>query len=76
MSTNAKFSPPSEGDAMALAHKRMEEMFRNRGSRVTAEVQRELSSGVDAIIGEILSLHFLFVAKRVRETLKTRTVTK
>ncbi|MGF6871502.1 excisionase family DNA-binding protein [Paraburkholderia sp. MM5477-R1] len=58
MSTKARISPPSEADAMALAHKRMEEMFRNLGSRVPAEVQRELSSGVDAIIGEVLSLHF------------------
>ena len=58
MSMNAKISPPSEAGAMALPHKRMEQMFRNLGSRVPAEVQRELSSGVDAIIGEILRLHF------------------
>ncbi|MFM0002103.1 excisionase family DNA-binding protein [Paraburkholderia dipogonis] len=58
MSTNAKISPPSEAEVMALAHKRMEEMFRNLGSRVPAEVQQELSSGMDAIVGEILSLHF------------------
>ncbi|WP_436206874.1 hypothetical protein [Caballeronia sp. LjRoot31] len=50
---------PSKADAMALVHKRMEEMFRKLGPRLPSEIQRELTSGVSAIIEEIVSLYFL-----------------
>ncbi|MGF6568653.1 excisionase family DNA binding protein [Paraburkholderia sp. GAS333] len=56
--TNATVPTPSETDAMALTRERMEEMFRNLGSRIPAEVQQELFSGVAAIITEIQNLHF------------------
>ncbi|RKR36200.1 hypothetical protein [Paraburkholderia sp. BL17N1] len=57
MSNDRKISTPSIADAMALAHERMEELFRRLGSSLPAELQRELSSGVDAILTEILNQH-------------------
>ncbi|MFP3550508.1 hypothetical protein SB861_07315 [Paraburkholderia sp. SIMBA_049] len=57
MSKDRKISTPSIADAMALAHERMEDLFRRLGAGLPADLQREISSGVDAILIEILSQH-------------------
>lgn len=43
---------------MARAYERVEELFRNLGSRVPTDVRQEVRNGVEAIIGEILSQRF------------------
>lgn len=57
MSTDGKLAAPSVPSATELAHERLEQLFRNLGARVPAEIQSELFRGMDAILGEILNHH-------------------
>ncbi|MEZ2352119.1 helix-turn-helix domain-containing protein [Caballeronia sp. RCC_10] len=58
MSTSANIATPAEADTMALARKRLEELVRNLGPRLPADVRPELLDGMEAILNEVLSQHF------------------
>ncbi|SAK74434.1 hypothetical protein AWB75_04145 [Caballeronia catudaia] len=62
MSHEERSSAPFIADAIALARARMEELFRTFGARLPAEVQQDLSRGMEAILCEILSQHPAFRA--------------
>ncbi|WP_322046626.1 helix-turn-helix domain-containing protein [Paraburkholderia sp. J67] len=55
MPNEGKIATPSVADALALAHERMEELFKGLGASLPAEVQREVTNGVEAILVEVLS---------------------
>lgn len=57
MSTDRKLSTQSVVNAIALVHERMDELFRNVRASVPHAIQRELLSGMEAILVEILTQH-------------------
>ncbi len=55
MPTDEKTATVSIHEVMNLAHARTEELLRNLGPRVPADVQQEIASGFDAILEELLN---------------------
>lgn len=54
MTKSTEISERAGADAMALAHRRLEELFLNLSSRIPVEVRQELQTGLKSIISEIV----------------------
>ena len=57
MTTDERVVTVAISQALKLAHTRTEELLRNLGPRVPADVRREIARGVDAILEEVLNQH-------------------